>query len=545
MSRQTLMLIEVSGIQEYIFASNELKQNIGASELVRQASTDWAFDALPKPNNLLCRPTNYLDLCEWEVTDQSLEAEGLQAEVIYAGGGNALLLFAEEPQALAFARQLTLRALQEAPGLRVVLKHRTFDPQSTVVRALLHDLRGELLRRKLDHQVSVPLLGLGVTAGCVFTGAPAVAEDAEGRLISAEAQAKQQARDRAENRLRHLLRGAVAVEFEFVHDFGKLGERGKSSYLALIHTDGNGMGKRIEGLARHCTTPGHNVEYRRALRRFSQGVERAANEALVNTVELLVGAVNHKDWTIAGKVPVPLCDGNRRCLPFRPIVFGGDDVTFVSEGSLGLALAVKYLQEYSLHTLDDGGLAHARAGVAVVPSHYPFSRAYDVAEELCASAKRFIGANDEPNGLTALDWHFAVSGPLLPLEDIRKREYTVRIERQKHSLLMRPLRLHPVSGDWHSWETFRQLMAKFQSRAREDGEWGRRRNKVKALREALRAGPEAVEAFVRTALDGRTLPPIANLQEMPTRGWQGRQCGYFDAIEALDLYVSLEGGQTP
>ena len=36
MSQQVLMLIEATGIQDYIFGSNKLAQNIGASELVRQ-----------------------------------------------------------------------------------------------------------------------------------------------------------------------------------------------------------------------------------------------------------------------------------------------------------------------------------------------------------------------------------------------------------------------------------------------------------------------------------------------------------------------------
>lgn len=44
MTQSTALLIEASGIQEYIFGSNQLSQNIGASELVTQATTDWLFD---------------------------------------------------------------------------------------------------------------------------------------------------------------------------------------------------------------------------------------------------------------------------------------------------------------------------------------------------------------------------------------------------------------------------------------------------------------------------------------------------------------------
>lgn len=56
MTQSTALLIEASGIQEYIFGSNQLSQNIGASELVTQATTDWLFDErsglLPRPHNV-------------------------------------------------------------------------------------------------------------------------------------------------------------------------------------------------------------------------------------------------------------------------------------------------------------------------------------------------------------------------------------------------------------------------------------------------------------------------------------------------------------
>jgi len=29
------------------------------------------------------------------------------------------------------------------------------------------------------------------------------------------------------------------------------------------------------------------------------------------------------------------------------------------------------------------------------------------------------------------------------------------------------------------------------------------------------------------------------------QGWQGGECGYFDVIEALDMFVPLEGSGTP
>jgi hypothetical protein len=100
---------------------------------------------------------------------------------------------------------------------------------------------------------------------------------------------------------------------------------------------------------------------------------------------------------------------------------------------------------------------------------------------------------------------------------------------------MRPLRLTNPEKDWRSWSTFSQLVQEFKT-----DEWAERRNKVKALREALRAGPDAVRHF-RTVYGLNELPSIPRQPEMKIQGWQGGQCGYFDAIEAMDFFVPLAG----
>ena len=80
MTQSTALLIEASGIQEYIFGSNQLSQNIGASELVTQATTDWLFDKrgglLPQPHNV--RRAQQGAASRWHIGDQSL-ANGLAA----------------------------------------------------------------------------------------------------------------------------------------------------------------------------------------------------------------------------------------------------------------------------------------------------------------------------------------------------------------------------------------------------------------------------------------------------------------------------------
>jgi len=562
MSKNILILIEATGIQEYIFGSNQLAQNIGASELVTQATTDWVVAKLEElhiKHNAIKNSKK-----EWEPNNQSIYADGLQAEIVYMGGGNAMLLFIDDGQAEEFARRLTRHALEQAPGLELVLMREPFDPRNDVLSNKHQGLREKLAKRKLNRTHSSPLLGLGITAACVYTGLPAIGMSDDDTVvgkaaaekvrqtgeepvsISMEVAAKLGAEDIGKDRLKRSLPQVEKAGYEFVYDFDDFGEKGESSYLAVIHADGNNMGERIKAIGKQHNQAGKegSENYARALRAFSKSVGEAAEKALSATVNMLLDSKNlEKDdkgvKRYGGIVPLREPHG-KPLLPFRPIVFGGDDVTFVSEGRLGLTLAVKYLATYTSQPLEDARkLAYARAGVAVVKSHYPFSRAYELADDLIKSAKAYIREKEEHGEMNALDWHFAVGGLVLPLKQVREREYKC----PAGSLLMRPVRLGASDGDWRSWQTFTEVIIKeFQMEEKDKGQWAGRRNKIKAFRDALRAGTEAVHQFLHLyRLDGLELPDIPGAPEMKHQGWQGGRCGYFDAIEALDFYVPLKG----
>ncbi len=440
----TLLLVETSGIQDYIFGSNNLSQNIGASELVTRATGQWVAEALDE-----LKLTHNI---RWDekhgnlnVAEQSIAQPGIGAEVIYAGGGNALILFAGDrlAQAAAFTRILTNRALREARGLTLVTGSVQCDWDADPLSARLRGLRGDLAKRKFNRPTDVPLLGLSVTAACDFTGLPAIAVDTDGHLISQVVACKLDATKKGNERLHAILPQVRAAGFQFVYDFDKFGEKGESSYIAVIHTDGNGMGKRFAQLVGDHPLAKHNPDYVKSLRKFSGSVNTRAEAALNATVTTLLASWDARAELFGGVVPTPKI-GRERYLPFRPIVFGGDDVTFVCEGRLGLSLATCYLQCYADESqlLGDGKPAYARAGVAVVKAHYPFSRAYDLAEELCNSAKGSIKdlALPRKDDATVIDWHFSTSGIVLGLEDLRQREYTAKTG---DSLLMRPVYLDP------------------------------------------------------------------------------------------------------
>jgi len=221
-------------------------------------------------------------------------------------------------------------------------------------------------------------------------------------------------------------------------------------------------------------------------------------------------------------------------------------VTFVCDGRLGLTLSVTYLNEFEqaaracMPANSELGPATACAGIAIVKTHYPFARAYALAEGLCRNAKQYVRnetASSEQRSFSALDWHFATGGLYGDIGAIRAREYVAQWENTTGELVMRPVRLHDHGDEWRTWPRLERVITQFS-----EGDWKQKRNKVIGLREPLRQGQDAVRKY----RDTYGLEPLPELsQQLPglqETGWYGNRCGYFDAIEALDFYLKPTKG---
>jgi hypothetical protein len=458
------------------------------------------------------------------------------AEVVYTGGGNTALLFASRPQAEKFTREWSLHVIREAPGLGITAAHRDFDWENERMEAVWEDLLSNILpARKEGCTFPQPQSGLGVTAQCVYTSAPAV-EEWDNSLISAEVLAKLDITDQATQRLKQLFHTEYNLPVDF-EDFGH--DKGRFSYLAVVHADGNGMGKRIQAFTREAGRKGPR-EWINGMRAFSTSVNGQGMQAMQAAHRLMENAVSTKDGknTIVGEETDLSITLYKDFLPFRPIVFGGDDVTFVCNGRLGLSLAAEFLRGFQNGTLADGSPVQACAGVAIVHSHYPFAQAYALAEDLCRAGKKAL-RKDRSNDLTQqasmINWYFGTTGFLGDWDDIHRREYSVN----EGDLDMRPLFIKSPSNhpeEWRSWANFQALVKAFRT----DANWKDRRNKVKDLLEALRLGKNATVKF--TNLFGRLpLPDGLSVDDSIAKdGWNGKRCVYFDAIEAADFFMPLE-----
>lgn len=520
-----LLAVATSGIQSYIFGSNRLKENIGASYLVKQATEDWAFEALRAvaPQNNLAT-NNELD------DSKVITADNLDVEVIYAGGGNFVALFRAVGVAEDFTRELSSQVLLAAPGLRLDIYQEAWDWDETGLGEAIKHLLESMKRARGKKPASSPLLGLSVTVMCQSTAMPAVeivsSPGENEQYVSAEIAAKLAEADSANRWLSKELPPKNGYIYPLdLDDLGR--SRGESSYIAVVHADGNGMGSIISDFGKISDSR----EYIRKMRQFSNQVKTISTQAMQEVLELLEQKIvtdeNEKTPKIPGSNSVAAVeltsskDDSYR-LPIRPLVFGGDDTTFVCDGRLGLSLATRYLEAFEQAAQEQGLQLSACAGISIIKSHYPFARAYKLSEKLCSEAKKFRRESFAEGG-GALDWYFSAGGVYGDPENMRKREFTV----SSGSLTLRPLSLG-AEGGFRSWNEVKNVTQEFESG------WAEKRNKAKALRDALRDGPEAVKRFCH--IYEVALPVY---QKFAQTGWYDGRCGYFDALELMDIHIDL------
>jgi hypothetical protein len=504
---RSVAIIDVGSIQSYIFASDVVREVVGASFLVRQATETW--------------PAAHL-----------VEGE----EILSAGGGQCrVLLLGGEERVKQFFEACSRHALINAPGLSLAYgwEECDWDRPGSLSQALV-SASAKAARQRSSAPAVVSLPALPVSARCQSTreAASMQVSDPGGdtRYVSDAVAAKRQY---AEDANRHLEDTCKPSPHGFPWEFDKLGRTpGESSYIGVIHIDGNRMGERIQRILKTCESD--NEQYKKALSGIAGSIEKAGVAAIRHVTSCVRENIRGSRFADAFELwPT----GKGGCyLPIRPLVYGGDDVTIVCDGRIALSVAAEFLTafgECSLSAVGSSETLDASAGVAIVKSHYPFAQAYQLADDLADSAKQ--RARIEGGG--ALDWHLSAHNLTGDLDAIRVREYGNSVG----GLLARPWSVG-ADRDWRTWKTLLKIRASFLSE-----EWEARRGRRRELLDVLREGPDATRRFVARYVP-ELLPEITSLPnpgDVRTTGWHGDApgssvCVYYDAVEMLGLSIPLK-----
>ena len=303
----------------------------------------------------------------------------------------------------------------------------------------------------------------------------------------------------------------------FAIELDKLGSRKGESHIAVVHADGNGMGGHLTEVVNH---KGDDAAFLHHIRAFSASVSSLSRTALEETLQCLQDALPCLKDDLSLK--------NKKIFPLRPIVYGGDDLTFVCDGRLGLDLVAFYLKEFSkgrIKVCGEDKCVDACAGVAIVPTKFPFARAYHFAEELCGLTKAYLREKKETGSW--LDFQIIQEGVTRSISALRAAQYR-SLEGQ--TLHQRPYQMPK------EWDDFVAILQKFQSQ-----QWPRSR--AKGLLQALTHGPAETQRFIEGAKWRNVKLPSSSVSG--DTGWTGgdapkRTTPYFDPLEALDFYLEVK-----
>jgi len=470
-------------------------------------------------------------------------------KILMAGGGNAIIEFESLNTAKSFTAHYTRRIINQAPGLEVIVGHRSYE-EGQLAQAL-QLLQVDLAKGKTERRPSVPLLGLSVTASCRETGMPAATIDKNDHstpLSKIVSLGREEVKDWAHKRWAEFLDKRDRSEPTFPMELDHLGRTfGDTSQIGVVHVDGNSVGRMIrDWLKKKIDVEENDAIVRNQYREWSRAIDDLGRQALGAVIrrvqESKIKRRDLKDEDVfetsghPQKLNFELTkeNDNKLSLPIRPILLGGDDLTFVCDGRIALDLATTALAVFEkAGEINLLGKVDACAGVSVVRSHAPFSRAYDLAEKLCFSAKRML-ENENESGC-ALDWHIGSIKPSETVEDIRNRQYL----QNQNELTCRPYRLRSDDNRKESWQWLAETVLDDDKSGLREGVWSDSRNKVIALGKIVREGPDGVRRAIETwqvAKPDLMLPPAISVDGFLDK----MRTPLLDAVELVDLHLSLK-----
>lgn len=422
----------VQGIQSFIFQTNELKDIVGASELVNEICTK--------------------DFDEYSKTGESIVRAAGTIKHIYAEN--------EINDLEKTVKNFPKKVMSKAPGITVSQAVVEVDDNDTnwfenAVDVLEHKLKYQ--RNKPAQSLTVGFLG---TDRNPKTGLPAVAKDDDGNLIDEAVQIKRSYANDAHYRLCVSAFGVENLDNRIAYKIDDITKN--NDWIAIIHADGNGLGKIIQQIGGDKQT----------LHDFSAGLDSATMEAAKKAYR---------------KVEKYFNEG---FIPIRPIVVGGDDFTVICRADFALEYITAYLDAFEHETkvfierlsknnekLKNSGIKQltACAGIAYIKSSFPFHYGYKLAEKLCEAAKNDSKAHNKDTAPSCVMFHKVQDSFVENYTDIVDRELIIRKENdgnEIHTFQFGPYYLNTEFNGY--WTTEKLTNIKKQLSSNDDG------NKVKS-----------------------------------------------------------------
>ena len=395
---RAIAVIETVSNQNFIFGTNRLREIVGASEMIYAAGVDLVLEACGYEKGDIEQARKKGGLANFK---QSKDGE---IDFLLVTSGKAILL-GDEERLKNVIRKVTAEALARMPGITV---RGAVADLSDKTPKRLHEAIREAHKRLADLRSRIPsndvrFQRLPVVAECTSSGLPArgfdrFAPDEAMQVVSEPVRAKRRHRKTGLDRLSKWLPRLTADNIE---ELEKHLEGRDANWIAVVHADGNGLGEIFLDFLNKSGAKDFD-DYIRKYRDFSLALEACTIMATERAIS--------ETWPEPENASKSGKKAEVRA-PIIPLILGGDDLTVVCEGSRAVKFTEEFLRAFEGETGKAKGITEiaeegltACAGIAIVKPHFPFHRAYELAEELIKSAKK-LGKKDPDKFCSALHYH--------------------------------------------------------------------------------------------------------------------------------------------
>ena len=379
----------VQGIQEYIYATNDLQEIIGASEIID--SLGRKFDEEQGAGSKI-----------FGIFDK-LRQDGLVKQILLNAAGNFRAIVDGEGNLKKIVRDLPKNIMQNAYGITISQAATPYDDgcYEKASKELEQNLKIQRNRPSIPLDMSINFMRLAPK-----TARPIVKFDGDDALDISSVQ-KRDAYTRWFNKRRK-----EAEKLKLFSDISS-----DKNKLAVIHADGNGLGVLVKNLV-EAVKKSDDAE---AIARFSQALDKATKEAFANAKKKTKEALGKDDIKI------------------KELILSGDDMTAVCDANIALEFTKNFIEEFENETDKKKPAIEQKltmcAGIAYCNEKFPFHYAVSLAEELCSAAKkhskdRYVNDAEKDIAPSCLMFHNVQSSNFQSWDKFIKDELTIGGEKE-------------------------------------------------------------------------------------------------------------------